>query len=373
MIQDETTEGYRIVGGHADAGLVILCDHACNALPPGYDSLGLRASEFERHIAYDIGAAAVAERLAKALGAPAIFTRVSRLLIDPNRGADDPTLIMQLSDGAVIPGNRDLPEAERQRRVSSYYTPYHKAIDRVVATCRAACENTRRRPFIFSVHSMTHAWKGVSRPWHCSILWHNDHGFAEPLLNGFREDPNLVVGDNVPYAGGLEGDTLYQHAHPHYLPNAVIEYRQDLVADAHGQQQWADRTIPILRKIVAQQQPTRPPKPSAESTMSKSIPFAPDAAMQTELEAAAFRKLTAHLRTRPDVQNIDLMNLAGFCRNCLANWVQDAAKEKGHDLSKEAAREHVYGMPYKDWQAKHQGEATPAQRAAFIAAKPHGH
>ena len=98
-----------------------------------------------------------------------------------------------------------------------------------------------------------------------------------------------------------------------------------------------------------------------------------DAKTQTELEAAAYRRLVAHLRIRSDVQNIDLMNLAGFCRNCLANWVQDAAAEKGVTLSKDAAREQVYGMPYKDWQAKHQTAATAEQAAAFAAQKPHKH
>jgi hypothetical protein len=93
----------------------------------------------------------------------------------------------------------------------------------------------------------------------------------------------------------------------------------------------------------------------------------------TEVEAAAFRRLVEHLRTRSDVQNIDLMNLAGFCRNCLANWYQDAAKASGHELSKDAVREIIYGMPYKDWQAKYQNEATPEQKAAFEKSKPHSH
>ncbi|MFM2422472.1 MAG: hypothetical protein RL291_1002, partial [Pseudomonadota bacterium] len=88
-----------------------------------------------------------------------------------------------------------------------------------------------------------------------------------------------------------------------------------------------------------------------------------DPKTQTELEAQAFRRLVEHLRTRSDVQNIDMMNLAGFCRNCLANWYQDAAKAQGLDVSKDAAREHIYGMPYKDGQAKHQKEATAEQKA----------
>ncbi len=94
---------------------------------------------------------------------------------------------------------------------------------------------------------------------------------------------------------------------------------------------------------------------------------------RTELEAAAFRRLVEHLRTRNDVQNIDLMNLAGFCRNCLSNWYQEAAQEKGATLSKDDAREIVYGMPYKDWQAKFQKEATPEQKAAFAKSEPHKH
>jgi hypothetical protein len=94
---------------------------------------------------------------------------------------------------------------------------------------------------------------------------------------------------------------------------------------------------------------------------------------RTELEAAAFRRLLEHLRTRSDVQNIDLMNLAGFCRNCLSNWYQDAAKAKGLDLAKDAAREIVYGMPYEDWRAKYQTEASPEKKAAFEVNRPKDH
>jgi hypothetical protein len=97
-----------------------------------------------------------------------------------------------------------------------------------------------------------------------------------------------------------------------------------------------------------------------------------DDTKRIELEAAVFRRLVSHLRNRTDVQNIDMMNLAGFCRNCLSNWYVDAAREDGIDLDKEAAREIVYGMPYAEWKAKHQTEATPEQVAAFEKSKPHG-
>jgi hypothetical protein len=95
-----------------------------------------------------------------------------------------------------------------------------------------------------------------------------------------------------------------------------------------------------------------------------------DETTRTELEAAAFRRLVSHLRNRTDVQNIDLMNLAGFCRNCLSNWYRDAAEERGVALDKEAAREIIYGMPYSDWRALHQTEASPDKQAAFEKARP---
>ena len=94
---------------------------------------------------------------------------------------------------------------------------------------------------------------------------------------------------------------------------------------------------------------------------------------RTELEAAAFRRLVEHLRQRSDVQNIDLMNLAGFCRNCLSNWYRDAANAAGVDLGKDESREIVYGMPYAEWQAKHQVEASDATKAAFDKSRPAGH
>ncbi len=98
--------------------------------------------------------------------------------------------------------------------------------------------------------------------------------------------------------------------------------------------------------------------------MSKALPKL-DEATTTELEAAAFRRLVSHLSERSDVQNIDMMNLAGFCRNCLSNWMKEAAEARGLSLTKDEAREHVYGMPYDEWRALHQREATPEQKAAF--------
>jgi hypothetical protein len=110
------------------------------------------------------------------------------------------------------------------------------------------------------------------------------------------------------------------------------------------------------------------PDSNEEPAMSKASEF--DEQTRTELEAAAFRRLVEHLRERTDVQNIDLMNLAGFCRNCLSNWYQEAAAGKGRTLSKDEAREIIYGMPFAEWKAKYQAEATPEQKSAFEKAAP---
>ncbi|MGE3919270.1 MAG: N-formylglutamate amidohydrolase, partial [Hyphomicrobiaceae bacterium] len=165
---------HRVVPGRATRGLVLLCDHATNHLPPEYGTLGLDPAQLKRHIAYDIGAEAVVERLAARLGAPAVTSRFSRLLIDPNRGDDDPTLIMRLSDGAVVPGNRHLDETERSRRIERFWRPYHAAITGVIDGCLAAGVP----PAILSIHSFTESWKGVPRPWHVGVRWEGDPRLA---------------------------------------------------------------------------------------------------------------------------------------------------------------------------------------------------
>lgn len=243
----EQDEAYRILPGRVDLGLILLCDHAENTLPPEYGTLGLPVAQLQRHIAYDIGAAAITERLSESLGVPAVLSRFSRLLIDPNRGDDDPTLIMRLSDGAVIPGNRDLDDDERVRRIDRFYRPYHNAVHRTIEACMA----TGVPPTLLSLHSFTESWKQVPRPWHVGILWDKDPRLAEALLDGFYAEGSLIVGDNEPYKGALRGDCLWQHGTTRGLAHAIIEYRQDLVRDEAGQRLWADRTDKIMRALLA--------------------------------------------------------------------------------------------------------------------------
>ena len=211
-----------------------------------YGTLGLPAAQLERHIAYDIGVAPIVRALAARLDAPAVMTRYSRLLIDPNRGRDDPTLIMRLSDGAVIPGNRKLDAAERDKRLRLYYEPYHRAIDAVIDQCLA----TGVAPALLSIHSFTESWKQFSRPWHVGVLWDGDARLSNPLLEAFYAEGDLIVGDNEPYAGQLEGDCLWQHGAQRGLANAIVEVRQDLIRDAAGQAAWSDRLCRIVEKIL---------------------------------------------------------------------------------------------------------------------------
>ncbi len=162
------------------SGLIFLCDHAANALPPGYGTLGLEPGAFAAHIAYDIGAAEAARALAEAYGAPVILGRYSRLLVDLNRGADDPTLVMKLSDGRIVPGNADVDAAEIAHRLSRYHRPYHAAIAAEIAALRAA----GTVPVLISIHSFTPAWKGRARPWQVGVLWDRDDRLAASAAGG---------------------------------------------------------------------------------------------------------------------------------------------------------------------------------------------
>lgn len=235
---------FEIVPGKLDCGLVLLCDHARNHVPVQYNSLGLPASAFERHIAYDIGAEALTRALAARLSAPAVHSCFSRLLIDPNRGEDDPTVIMKISDGAIVSGNHPIEPDEIETRLSRYYRPYHHAVAQVLDDCLA----TGVAPMVFSIHSFTPAWKGVPRPWEAALLWDADPRLPKFLIEGLRQDPALTIGDNEPYDGALRNDTMYKHATALGLAQALLEVRQDLIADEPGVEQWADRLAPLLER-----------------------------------------------------------------------------------------------------------------------------
>jgi predicted N-formylglutamate amidohydrolase len=235
-----------MIEGDRRRGILLVADHARRDLPDEYGDLGLPPGEFDRHIAYDIGVEAVIRSLAERLGVPAVFAGFSRLLIDPNRGEDDPTLIRQLYDGTVVPANYPMTADERERRLDMFYRPYH---DAVAAMTASVARESGAGPLIFSIHSFTPVMQGRARPWHAGVLWDLDGRVAAPLIEMLAADPLLTIGDNEPYDGALKGDTMYKHAIVNGFAHALLEIRQDLIADTSGAEAWAERLAPIVDAI----------------------------------------------------------------------------------------------------------------------------
>ncbi|MEQ5869756.1 N-formylglutamate amidohydrolase [Sagittula sp. NFXS13] len=235
-----TYQPYTVMGAERDSRFLITCDHATNVVPPELGgSLGLPEADMLRHIAFDPGAEGVARALADTLGAPAILSNFSRLVIDPNRGEDDPTVLMRLYDGSVIPGNRPSDGAEKARRLNAYHRPYHDALEQLA---------TRRNDTVLvSVHSFTPQLRGRRpRPWHVGILHAWDARLSDPLIAALERERDIVVGRNEPYPGHLPGDSMDRHALKHGRPNTLIELRQDIIATPEQQQAWGDRLAPLL-------------------------------------------------------------------------------------------------------------------------------
>jgi predicted N-formylglutamate amidohydrolase len=236
------------IKGDQRSGLILIADHAMRHLPAKYGTLGLEPSEFERHIAYDIGAEPLTRELAERLSCPAVMARFSRLLIDPNRGADDPTLVRQLYDGSVITGNYPLPGEELAFRITNFYLPFRRAVRDSIAGMWAAAGQP---PLVVSIHSFTPSMGGKARPWHVGVLWDSDPRAAKPLIGMLEDEPGLIAGDNEPYDGALHGDTLHEICTAQGICNLLIEVRQDLISDAAGVRGWASRLAPMLARLNA--------------------------------------------------------------------------------------------------------------------------
>ena len=242
----DTNQSYRIIEGNLCAGLILLCDHATNWLPKKYGTLGLGKAQMERHIAFDIGAEALTRGLAKRFGAPGLLTSFSRLLIDPNRGHDDPTLIMKLSDGIIIKGNHPIDATEVEYRKNNFYHPYHEAVRDMIDKSL----NEGIIPVIFSIHSFTDSWKGDARHWHAGILWDNDERLPFELIGQLAKQKDIIVGDNEPYNGALGNDTMYTHCTRRGLAHALLEVRQDLICHNDGVAEWVERIARALEPVI---------------------------------------------------------------------------------------------------------------------------
>jgi len=217
--------------------LVFVCDHASNRIPEEYGDLGLSAIERLRHIAWDPGALAVSLALSDLLDAPLIHSTVSRLVIDCNRTYTAPGLITSISEDTEIPGNRNVGENDRARRIADFHEPFHAAIDAVLNRRAAEAHET----ILVAMHSFTPVYKGVSRPWPIGLIHGVDTGYTRAVFDMLKaEEPDLDVGWNEPYAA-LNGVTytLEHHGDERKLPSTMIEIRHDEILEPNGVARWA--------------------------------------------------------------------------------------------------------------------------------------
>lgn len=234
---------FEVLGGRDDSPWVLLCDHGGRAIPRALGTLGLPDAELERHIAWDIGAAAVTRRLAAKLGAWAIVGAYSRLVIDLNRPLESPQSMIPRSEATDVPGNVGIADVEAEARRREIFEPYHRSV---------VAELDRRRDaglatLLVAVHSFTPVYLGVARPWHAGVLYNREPRLARLLLESLRAEQGLVVGDNEPYAVSDATDySVVTHGEKRGLVHVELEMRQDLVADARGQEEWAARLARLL-------------------------------------------------------------------------------------------------------------------------------
>lgn len=240
------TDAVEVLGADRSARWVVTCDHASNRVPDDVagGDLGVPPEDMHRHIAYDVGALGVSRAMGAALDAPVVASKFSRLVIDPNRGEDDPTLLMQVYDGSIIPANRGVPEAELERRLNRFHRPYHLALAEVIAQ--------RADPIIVAVHSFTAQLRGRDpRPWHVSVLYAGDTRLAYPLLARLQDEKDLCVGDNEPYSGHLPGDALDRHGVDPGRLHVLIEVRNDLIETPEDQETWGLRLAHLLEAAAS--------------------------------------------------------------------------------------------------------------------------
>ncbi|MCB1487324.1 MAG: N-formylglutamate amidohydrolase [Bauldia sp.] len=227
---------------------VIVCDHASNTVPFSYD-LALPPDAINSHIGWDPGALPVARDLSERLDAPLLWPDISRLVIDCNRPASAPDLIVTEGEGRPVPGNRALPEPEREKRLATIHTPYHAAIDAMIDRRLSAGLATS----LIAIHSFTPTWHGAPRPWQIGIVFDEDRRLSAPLIDMLSADATLTVGVNEPYS---PADRVYytmaRHGSARGLPAVMIEIRNDLIATEAGQQEWAGRLAPMFEAIARQ-------------------------------------------------------------------------------------------------------------------------
>jgi len=234
---------FTVLHEHGRAPALIVCDHASRAFPKRLERLGLPELPTWQHMAWDIGAGELARGLSAALDAPAVLAGYSRLVVDCNRHPDDPDAMRTDSDGCIVPGNRNLSDADRKVRLASLFDPYHECIAAMLAGFRAR----DIVPLVIAVHTFTPSMAGQDRPWHIGVLWDKDEANARCLLQGLRAIDGIVVGDNQPYSGKHPSDyTIDHHAEQAGLPHLCIEVRQDQFESPAGTERW----VRVLSRLI---------------------------------------------------------------------------------------------------------------------------
>ncbi len=249
MIGPEDPPPYTIINGDGKASVLLVGDHASNAIPEILDNLGLHRTSLEQHIAYDIGSRRLLDHLSQHLDAPAVVAGYSRLVVDLNRNLEDSSAMPEVSDDTVIKGNLNISPEHRKQRIECFYTPYRTAIDDMLGGY-----NTKSIvPAFISIHSFTPEMAGFSRPWHAGILWDKDPRIPVALIKNLRKHAGgFHIGDNEPYSGKELSDyTIDYHAEAAGLPHVSIEVRQDLVTTEAGAERWAGILADALHDILA--------------------------------------------------------------------------------------------------------------------------
>jgi predicted N-formylglutamate amidohydrolase len=244
LLADDEPSAYEEINLHGRSNFVIAVDHASFRIPRRLDNLGLPAGELQRHIAWDIGALALAKRLSVLLDAVLIAQNYSRLVIDCNRDPNVASSIPTIAELTPIPGNVVLPARELSARRREIFEPYHQQLRRLLDERLAA----KRKTILVAQHSMTNVFKGVSREMHAAVLYNRDRRFAQLTLQMLRRETTLLFADNQPYFVSDETDyTIPRHAEARGLLHAEIEVRQDLIGTEVGQMAWAERLARALQ------------------------------------------------------------------------------------------------------------------------------
>lgn len=238
-----------VVNGQSDNDVVLVCEHAGRAIPASLGALGLRSDQLDLHIAYDIGAAAVARGIAKAINAPLVLQPYCRLVVDCNRPVESGEAVPEVSDGVEVPGNLDLSPSQRQRRFDEIFDPFHRTVSEVI--------DRHPRRLVIAIHSFTPVLDGKARPWDVGFVFRKDSATSRHLAASISDiDAALKIGMNEPYSVEDESDWFVpHHGERRGIAHSLIEIRNDHLGSEQGCDRFADLLCQAINRFLEQQQP----------------------------------------------------------------------------------------------------------------------